>query len=125
MVAPSSPDDVASEGDRFITDEHGGVITVKAGGSSGGNDEPDEPFPTMPMVAVTIIVACDNIAFTVVFPFLGYLIMFLNLVDNEKEVCVAGGCNFCSRSLPLGPFGMVALPLHAMQRRDSRVCSAP
>ncbi len=45
-----------------------------------------EPFPVMPMVAVTVIVACDNIAFAQIFPYLGYLIIYLGLVTDEVEV---------------------------------------
>ncbi len=81
-AGPTSP----VEEDRLLFEEDG--VVVKSGNSEIAAVTEDDAFPTMPMIAVTVIVACDNVAFTVVFPFLGYLIIFLGLVHEEVEVRV-------------------------------------
>lgn len=40
----------------------------------------------MPMLAVTVIVACDNIAFSQIFPYLAFLIVHLHMVEFDYQV---------------------------------------
>ncbi len=50
------------------------------------SSSPSEAFPYMPMLTVMVIVACDNIAFTQIFPYLAFLIVHLNMVEFDYQV---------------------------------------
>lgn len=70
-------------------------------------------FPWREFSILILIVVCDSVAFTQVFPYLGYFIMYLFNITDEREV------SGCARAT-------VLLPLHSRTRLASGfACSRP
>ena len=44
------------------------------------------PFPWREMCIILLITSCDSIAFTQVFPYLGYFIIYLGMATDERTV---------------------------------------
>ena len=88
LTGSSSP---CEDDELLLAGDGGGVqvlqLTEMEGmGDRRKRDADVEPFPVMPMIAVTVIVACDNIAFTQIFPYLGYLIIYLGLAKVNLRI---------------------------------------
>ena len=89
VTAPAAQDPGGSSGTQEADAEDGGLVDSAAPVATTASGA-SEKFPYMPMLAVMVIVACDNIAFTQIFPYLAFLIVHLDMVQFDYQVpCVA------------------------------------
>lgn len=55
------------------------------------------PFPWKEMAVLLLVTSCDSIAFTQVFPYLGYFIIYLGMATDERTVRRLRSLRICWR----------------------------